>query len=197
VTTDTEQPGVPDRDPQPSRGGRPTKLTEERMMRFLDAIEEGHFREPAARLAGFSPATMYRWLAIDEEPYLTFQRVVEETEAKVEAKALGVIMDRIPDDPRLAMNFLGRRFGERWGSTREPRPQHHDEPAPQPLASPVNVLVVERGQLDDAVEQRLDEHREQTGGNALSQEDLAHHRENDAEKVTADPETAADPEVLA
>ena len=48
-----------------------------------------------------------------------------------------------------------------------------------------------------AVQQRLDEHREQTGGNTLSQEDLAHHREDDAEEVAAEPETAADPEVSA
>jgi hypothetical protein len=187
----------PDRDTKPTRGGRPTKFTVERVMRFLDAIEAGHFRETAARLAGFSPATLHRWLAIDEEPYLTFQHALEETEAKVEAKALGVVMDRIPNDPRLAMNFLGRRFGGRWGSTREPRPQHSDEPATQPPPSPINVLIVEPGQLDDAVQQRLDVHRQMTGGKTLSQEDLAHHRENDAEKVTADPETAADPEVLA
>ena len=77
MTTDTEQPGVPDQDLQPSRGGRPTKFTVERVMRFLDAIEAGHFRETAARLAGFSPATLHRWLAIDEEPYLTFKRAVD------------------------------------------------------------------------------------------------------------------------
>jgi hypothetical protein len=188
VTTDTEQPGAPDRDPQPAHGGRPTKLTEERMMRFLDAIEAGHFRETAARLAGFGPATLYRWLSADEEPYLTFQRVVAETEAKVEAKALGVIMDRIPDDPRLAMNFLGRRFGARWGSTREAKPQHDDGSAPEPVASPINVHVVERGELDEIVQQRLDEHRQQTGGSTLSQEDLTHHREAGDDEADTDIE---------
>jgi hypothetical protein len=144
---------------QPSKGGRPTKLTPALQDRFVAAIKAGNFRETAARLAGISVATMYRWLAADSEPFLTFQVAVVQAEAELEAKALKVVTDRIPEDARLALAFLAKRFPERWGGG---RPVAHGEPAaPAPTGhgSQFNVLVIEQNRLEAAARQHLEAHR--------------------------------------
>ena len=41
---------------------RPTKLTPAVAERILSAIRAGNFMEVAARYAGISPSTLYRWL---------------------------------------------------------------------------------------------------------------------------------------
>ncbi len=144
---------------QPSKGGRPTKLTSAVQDRIIAAIKAGHHRESAARLGGVSPPTLYRWLSADTEPFLTFQAAVEMAEAELEDDVLGVVTERIPEDPRLALAYLAKRFPGRWGSGAQtkPTPAKPDAPA-QPQQ--VNVLVVDRDELQDAARQHLDAHRQ-------------------------------------
>jgi len=148
-------------DIEPSPGGRPTRLTTTVQDRFIAAIKAGNFRETAARLAGISPATMYRWLSADQEPYLSFRSAVEAAEAELEASVLKTVTDRIPDDPRLALSFLAKRFPRRWGSSAE-SPLLAHEPATSGPPRQLNVLVVDPAQLQAAAQRHLQAHRQQS-----------------------------------
>ena len=144
----------------PSKGGRPTKLTPAVQNRIIAAIKAGHFRESAARLGGISAPTLYRWLSADEEPYLGFQMAIETAEAELEEAVLEVVTNRIPEDARLALTFLAKRFPERWGSrgssvTDDGRPVEASDAS----VSHLNVLVINQRHLDEAAEQHLDSHR--------------------------------------
>lgn len=86
--------------------GRPSKLTPEVRETFLDAIRAGMHREAAAKFAGISPATLYRWLGDDRGPHRTFVLDVERAEAEVEQSAVTAVTSRVPQDPKLALAFL-------------------------------------------------------------------------------------------
>ena len=156
---------------QPAKGGRPTKLTPAVQERIIAAIKAGHHRESAARLGGISPSMLYRWLSADTEPFLTFQAAVEMAEAELEDEVLGVVTERIPEDPRLALAYLAKRFPGRWGSDARAR-STPAEPVTPAQPQQVNVLVVDRDELDGAAREHLQAHRqrilgpEQPGGEA-------------------------------
>jgi hypothetical protein len=159
-----------ERELQPSKGGRPTKLTPAVQDRIIAAIKAGHHRESAARLGGISPPTLYRWLSADTEPFLTFQAAVEMAEAELEDKVLGVITERIPEDPRLALAYLAKRFPGRWGSGRLATPNPTERAVP-PSPPQVNVLVVDRDELEDAAREHLQAHRRRVVAPQLPDED--------------------------
>lgn len=114
--------------------GRPSKLTPEVEERFLASIRAGNHRETAAKFAGISPATMYRWLSDDRGRYRTFFEEVERAEAEVEQSAVSSVMSHIPDDPKLALSYLAKRFPRRWASRGETpsRTPTQEGAAPEP-----------------------------------------------------------------
>lgn len=100
-------------------GGRPTVLSEEVRNKLLTALGMGAFREVACRLAGIHPSTLCRWMQREDEPYVSFARQVEETEASVEVRASAVLLDGASADPILAMKWLERRHKDRWAARTE------------------------------------------------------------------------------
>ena len=60
---------------------------------------------------------------------------------------------------RLALAYLAKRFPGRWGSGAQTRPTPATPAAPAPPQQ-VNVLVVDRDELQDAARQHLDAHRQ-------------------------------------
>lgn len=163
MDNDSTKTGGSGRALEPAKGGRPSKLTPAVQDRIIAAIRAGHFREPAARLAGISPPTLYRWLKADDEPYLGFQVAVEAAEAELEHETLEVVTGQIPEDPRLALTFLSKRFPARWGP-RAPATATHAEPPATMQAPQVNVLVVDRDELEGAARQHLEAHRQRLVG---------------------------------
>jgi transposase len=97
---------------------RPTKLTPEVEERIVAAIRAGNYAEPAARSAGISPATYYRWLKRGEEAsrgiYRAFHDAVRRAEAEAEVHAVAVIRRAMGDDWRAAAHYLERRYPDRW-----------------------------------------------------------------------------------
>jgi transposase len=98
---------------------RPTKLTREAQERIVAAIRAGNYAAPAARSAGVSEASFYRWMARGERAksgiYRDFYEAVKRSEADAEVHAVAVIRREIADgDWRAAANFLERRFPDRW-----------------------------------------------------------------------------------
>jgi hypothetical protein len=111
---------------------RPTKLTPEVAEPIVAAIRAGSFPEPAARSAGVSPATYYRWKRLGREQasgsYRDFVEAIRRAEGEAEVHAIAVIRKQMPGDWRAALAYLERRHSERWGrraaedrATRRPR----------------------------------------------------------------------------
>jgi transposase len=97
---------------------RPTKLTPEIRQRIVTAIRAGNYAEPAARSAGISPATYYRWLKRGEKAppgiYREFLEEVRRAESEAEVHAVAVIRKAMGDDWRAAAHYLERRYPDRW-----------------------------------------------------------------------------------
>lgn len=97
---------------------RPTKLTPEIRQRIVAAIRAGNYAEPAARSAGISAATYYRWLRRGEREsrgiYSDFREEVRRAESEAEVHAVAVIRRAMPDDWRAAAHYLERRYPDRW-----------------------------------------------------------------------------------
>lgn len=112
--------------------GRPTKLTREIQEAIVAQLKGGNFFAVACRLAGVSEATGKEWLARGEgadpkrtacPPYVGFAAAIRKAEARGETASLQRVQKSINADPkrpdgRLALEFLTRRFPERWGRSR-------------------------------------------------------------------------------
>ena len=117
--------------------GRPSKFTTERRDRFLSALGTGVFPETAARYAGWSPATFYRFLAGTTTAHVGFREDVRRVETELELRLAGTVTQAAFSDPRLALALLERRFGERWGRRAallgcNQRPTHPARRPPRP-----------------------------------------------------------------
>jgi Transposase len=97
---------------------RPTKLTPEVAERIITAIRAGNYAERAARAAGISPATYYRWMKRGEREskgiHHDFCEAVRSAEAEAEVYAVAIIRKAMPDDWRSAAHYLERRYPARW-----------------------------------------------------------------------------------
>ena len=101
--------------PRQSRtSGGKTKLTNHRAARILHAIGCGCYRETAAELAGVTRESLTNWMRWDGEPYLTFQRLVRQAEANLEARMVTALTSQAEVRPELALAILERKFPERW-----------------------------------------------------------------------------------
>jgi hypothetical protein len=89
----------------------------------VQGILAGNFFETSVLAAGVSLNAAYLWIQrgegrAPERPrrpiFARFARAVRKAEAIAEARIVGVLRDAIPNDPKLALEFLGRRFAKRW-----------------------------------------------------------------------------------
>jgi transposase len=108
---------------------RPTKLTPEVMERVVRAVRAGNYPEAAARAAGISPATYYRWMKEGEKASRGIKRefhdAIRQAEAEVEVEIVARILKAVPEDWRAGITFLERRHSGRWG-----RRQAHEHTGP-------------------------------------------------------------------
>jgi transposase len=96
---------------------RPTKLGPAVEERIVAAVGAGNYLEAAARSAGISASTLYRWLERGERepgPYREFREAVRRAEAESEVHAVAVIRRAMSDDWRAALALIERRHPERW-----------------------------------------------------------------------------------
>lgn len=120
--------------------GRPTKLTRETQDAFLKAIHVGAFPEVAARHAGFSPASLYRWLRGTTPEQVEFRDAFLEATANYEIRLMGTIARAALTDPRWALVVLERRFPERWRLHARSDEPVDESTAPSPRAEPDVIL---------------------------------------------------------
>ena len=103
---------------------RPTKLTPEVQTKIVQALTAGNYFETACQYAGIAKAIGYEWLARGEnrdpkrkktQLYADFADAIRLAEAHAEVRAVALIQKEMPDNARLALDFLARRHPERWG----------------------------------------------------------------------------------
>lgn len=104
------------------------KLTPEVERYILTALSVGAYRTDAARLAGISPTTLYKWIEKGESARPNtklgkFAVKVADAEARPKLAAMRTLLDSIrgdpannvPGNPRIALDFLRRRYPDEWG----------------------------------------------------------------------------------
>lgn len=81
---------------KPGRPKGPTKLTKAVTERVVVAIRAGNYAETAARSAGISRTTFFRWMQEGEQPDASkklrdFAEAVRKAEADAEVKAVAIV----------------------------------------------------------------------------------------------------------
>jgi transposase len=101
--------------------GRKTKLTPEVHEKIVTALRAGNYQETAARYAGISEATFYRWLneSLAEgasKELQQFREAVEKARADAEVRNVHLIQQAANDGTwQAAAWFLERSHHQRWG----------------------------------------------------------------------------------
>jgi hypothetical protein len=111
---------------------RPSKLTSEAIDRFVKAIRAGAFPEAAARFAGFSPASLYRYMRGSRPEHAAFRDAALQAQVELEVRLSGTLVQEAMSEPKWALVLLERRFGERWA----PRAPAVETPAQTRRADP-------------------------------------------------------------
>lgn len=100
---------------------RPSKLTAEVQERIVSALKAGNYQESAARFAGVSATTFYRWMAEATEPGASkelreFREAVENARAQAEIESVALIRQAARDGTwQAAAWYLERSHPTRWG----------------------------------------------------------------------------------
>ena len=141
---------------------RRTKLTPERRERFLQAIGIGVFPEVAARHAGFSPASYYRYMRGCSPEHAAFRQATLDALAAVELRWHGTLAKAALEDPHWAHILLKVRFPQRWLA-----PAREADPAID-VRSPRNskradVVILEPALVDTLVPRLLEAGRQARG----------------------------------
>lgn len=101
--------------------GRPLKLTPKVQEQICNAIRAGSYSEIAARYAGISAPTFYKWMALGDgehakSPYKEFREEVESARAAAEVRNIGLIQQAANSGTwQAAAWFLERTAPARWG----------------------------------------------------------------------------------
>lgn len=105
---------------------RKTKLTPAVRRKIVDAIRAGNHANVAARLAGISESTFYRWMQRGEDEteadprFCKFWESVKKAEAEAEDAMVKVIVKAATGGSWVAaMAYLERKFPERWRRRKE------------------------------------------------------------------------------
>lgn len=98
---------------------RPTKLTKELQDKVCEFLEKGNTRKASAALVLIDEVTFSRWYhrgAREEKgQYRDFFLRVNEAEAKCQDTGVETIRAGSVGNPKLVLNFMGRRFPSDWG----------------------------------------------------------------------------------
>jgi transposase len=160
---------------KPRKPGRPSKLSEETIKNFSDAIAIGSSYELACRHAQISEPVVYHWLRlgraealhIDEGGkkrtgnalYLEFLKAVEDAEAEAGIKYQKVVNNAAAIDPNWAWKMLKARFGSGYADTANITNTNITIPENMPTEyldriiageNPINVLAEYHSQLEGA-----------------------------------------------
>lgn len=102
-----------------SKGGRPSKLTDELHADLVKWIQAGNYIETAAILCGINKASVYNWLkrgrTARSGKYKLFFDAVRQAQAKSEARLVNIVEMAAKRDWKAAAWRLERKFPNRYG----------------------------------------------------------------------------------
>jgi hypothetical protein len=101
--------------------------------KILMAVRAGNYPEVAARWAGISAATYYRWCKDPRPPFVAFRAALDMADAECEAMVIGNLVRLSRTSTRAAAFLLERRWPEKWAKSRQLSPE---APAVTPTAPP-------------------------------------------------------------
>jgi hypothetical protein len=131
--------------------GRPSRLTPEATERFVQAIGAGVPPETAARYAGFSPASYYRYVKGTTPAHAAFREAALRAQTTLEVLLAGTLTRAALRDPKWALTLLERRFSEHWAR----RQQADPAPAQGAAPSSADEMVVLDAALVEILVPRL------------------------------------------
>lgn len=169
--------------------GRRPKLTPETKARFVQAITAGSFPEVAARYAGFSPASLYRYLKGTTPIQLEFREAATKAMTEFEVRCAGTLARAAMADPRWALAMLERRFPERW-ARRSITDEVADEPAGGMGATSDERVVLDPTLLQELVPRLLETGRRLRAGPAGDTKKLVRPNGRARRRVAPDEESA-------
>jgi hypothetical protein len=120
---------------------RPSKLNDELLTRICGHLEKGLPRRRAAALEGIDESTFTRWFYkganVDEKGLARkFFIEVNRAEAQLQKTCIEMLQSGMKaGDPRVVLNFLGRRFADEWG-----RKDNVEEARPEDQAANAQVM---------------------------------------------------------
>ena len=141
---------------------RPGKFTPEACDRFLKALQVGAKPEAAATFAGWSPRTYYRIMRGRSPAHAAFRADVERVENELELRVAGTLLKAAFNDPRWAVDFLERRFPERWRKQRPDWPEESGAATAAATPGPDEV-VLDPALVDEIVPRLLEAGRQERG----------------------------------
>ena len=141
---------------------RRTKLTPEARERFLQAVGIGVFPEVAARISGFSPASLYRYLRGSTPAYAEFRLATLNAIAGAEVRWNSILAKAALEDPRWALVLLRVRFPQRWLASAG-QPDLGDDLGPLPRVDKGDVVILDPSFVDDLVPRLLEARRLERG----------------------------------
>jgi len=111
---------VPDKLPDFKAPGAPSKFSEERAERLLQAVRGGNYLQTACAFAGINYGTMRRWIHKADEPdapqeYRDFRDAMEKARADAEVASVAKIQKAANEGQwQAAAWFLERSMPDRW-----------------------------------------------------------------------------------
>ena len=105
------------------------------------AVRAGNYPEVAARWAGVSAATYYRWCKDPRPPYVAFRAALVMADAECEVMVIGNLVRLSRTSMKAADFILSRRWPERW---RKLKRTLREAPAAQSTTPPAPEHIVGR-----------------------------------------------------
>lgn len=148
--------------------GRPERLTAERWGRFIQATRAGAPIDLAARWAGFSRSTFFRYMEAATPRHAAFRDEVLTARTELELQLAGVLAKEAKKSPRWALELLRLRFPARWGRH---APDDELETPATPPGPPEELVMLDASLIDELVSKLLEAGRRRS--NTSSKVDLS------------------------
>jgi len=115
---------------------------------ILMAVRAGNYPEVAARWAGISAATYYRWCMDPRPPFVAFRAALDMADAECEAMVIGNLARLSRTSTRAAAFLLERRWPEKWARSRRlPAEAPADTQTAPPLPRQIEVRTFSISEL--------------------------------------------------
>ena len=140
---------------------RLSRLTPESRDLYVRAISAGVPPEVAARAAGFSAASLYRYRKGLTARHAEFRRAEEQALASLEIRLAATLSKAALTEPRWALELLERRFPTRWARNRAV--DILGDPGDREQAAPEAPVVFDPALVDELVPRLLEAGRRLRG----------------------------------